>query len=130
MAGFEDSPGDVTLVVEGRIRPADITALCAGVRPLLDRRPGGLVTFDVAALTHPDGVAIDVLARLQLAARRRGQSIRLRNACPGLRDLLLLAGLRDVLPLSDQLPVERLGQPEQREQLRVEKAVDGGDPAV
>jgi hypothetical protein len=130
VAGFEESPGGIRLVVDGRIRRADVDALCASVRPLLDRRAAGRVAFDVAALTHPDGVAIDALARLQLAARRRDQSIGLRNACPRLQDLIVLAGLSDVLPLSDGSVFERLGQSEQREQLGVEEAVDGGDAAV
>jgi hypothetical protein len=45
----------------------------------------------------PDLAVINELARLQLAARRLGCSIRLRNACPELWDLLELAGLVGVV---------------------------------
>ena len=46
----------------------------------------------------PDLAVVDELARLQLAARRQGCSIRLRQACPDLVALLALAGLSDVIP--------------------------------
>ena len=46
----------------------------------------------------PDLALVDQLARLQLAARREGFSIRLRRACPDLVALLALAGLSDVIP--------------------------------
>jgi hypothetical protein len=46
----------------------------------------------------PDAVTVEALARLQLAARRHGCRVRLRNASPGLRDLVAFMGLRDVLP--------------------------------
>ena len=40
---------------------------------------------------------LDALARLQLAARRRGCQVRLRNASPGLRELVAFMGLDDGL---------------------------------
>jgi len=43
-------------------------------------------------------VAVDALARLQLAARRRGCQVRLRRAPNELRELLAFMGLRDILP--------------------------------
>jgi hypothetical protein len=67
---------------------------------------------------------VDSLARLQLAARRLGLSIRLRNPCAELCALIALAGLADALPL------EARGQTEGREQLGVEEVVDGGDPPL
>jgi len=45
----------------------------------------------------PDLGVVDELARLELAARRQGCSIRLRRACPDLVALLALAGLGDVI---------------------------------
>jgi ABC-type transporter Mla MlaB component len=42
-------------------------------------------------------VTVDALARLQLAAGRLGCTVRLRNASPGLRELVALMGLDDVL---------------------------------
>jgi hypothetical protein len=56
-----------------------------------------IVECDVAGLP-PDAVTVDALARLQLAARRNGRRVRLRNASEELRALLDIAGLRDVLP--------------------------------
>ena len=70
----------------------------------------------------PDLGMIDALARLQLAARRTGWTIRLRVACPEVCELIELAGLADVLAL------EALGQPEDGEQLGVEEVVEPGDP--
>jgi ABC-type transporter Mla MlaB component len=55
-----------------------------------------VVDWDVAGL--PAGVAtVETLARFQLAARRRGCTLRLRNASAELIDLIALLGLRDVL---------------------------------
>ena len=45
----------------------------------------------------PDAVTVDALARLQLAARRHGCEVRLRNASPALLELVELMGLTDVL---------------------------------
>jgi hypothetical protein len=70
----------------------------------------------------PDLAKIDALARLQLAARRTGWTIRLRVACPEVRGLIELVGLADVLAL------EPLGQTEDGEQLGVEEVVEPGDP--
>jgi hypothetical protein len=69
--------------------------------------------------------AVDLLARLQLEARRRGVDLRLRDLAPGLRDLVSLSGLEDALR------VEPRRQPEEREQRRrVEEEGQLGDPAV
>ena len=81
------------------------------------------VVCDVGALA-PDGVAVDVLARLQLAARRLGLEIRLRHASRELQQLLAFVGLDDVLR------VEPGGQAEQREQrVGVEEERELDDPA-
>jgi ABC-type transporter Mla MlaB component len=56
----------------------------------------GIVECDVAGLP-PDAATVDVLARLQLAARRNGRHLCLRNASEELLALLDLAGLRDVV---------------------------------
>jgi hypothetical protein len=63
---------------------------------------------------------VDQLARLQLAARRIGCAIELRDACPELLGLLDLVGLR----------VEMGGQPEDLEQVRVEEVVVPDDPVA
>jgi len=55
------------------------------------------IVCDVGALASPDACAIDMLARLQLAARRAGSTIVLRNASAELQELVSFAGLSDVL---------------------------------
>jgi ABC-type transporter Mla MlaB component len=52
----------------------------------------------VADLGRPDLSAVDALARLQLAARRQGWSIRLTGVCRELGSLLDLCGLAEVVP--------------------------------
>ncbi len=86
-------------------------------------RPSTIVC-DVGALVDPDALAIDVLARLQLAARRCGVELRLRHASAELQELLAFAGLGNVLRL------ETSGEAEQREQgLGIEEEGELDDPA-
>lgn len=88
-----------------------------------------MVICGVAGLTDVDLAAVDALARLELVARRLGITLELRDAPDELRELLDLAGLREVVRCSDQLPVEVRGQAEQREELRgVEEEADPADP--
>jgi anti-anti-sigma regulatory factor len=86
-----------------------------------------IVVIDVSALAEPDPQILDALVRLQLAAQRRGASIRLENACPVLVDLLALAGLSEVLPVLRASGVEMDRQAEQREETRVDEEVETGD---
>ena len=68
---------------------------------------------------------VEALARLQLAARRRGLDLRLHVVSRELRDLIQLAGLTQVLG------VEPRGQPEEREQrVGVEEEGELGDAIV
>ena len=68
---------------------------------------------------------VDALARLQLAARRRGLELRLHSPQPELRELIELAGLTAVLG------VEPRRKPEQREQsVGVEEEGELGDAIV
>lgn len=88
-----------------------------------------LAICDVADLTDADLAAIDVLARLQLEAGRLGIRVELRGASHELRELLDLAGLREVVRCSEPLPVEVGGQSKQREEPGgVEEEADPGDP--
>jgi hypothetical protein len=64
---------------------------------------------------------VDVLARAQLAARRSGRRITIRNVGEELRGLLELVGLAGVLA------VEPRRQPELREQLRIDEVMEPGD---
>ena len=63
---------------------------------VLEREDADVALCDVSA-AKPDAVTVDALARLQLAARRRGCQVRLRHASSELLDLLAFMGLRDVL---------------------------------
>jgi hypothetical protein len=67
---------------------------------------------------------IDELARLQLEARRRGWSIRLRTRCRRLAELLNVTGLDRVVATIEVLGVEVDGEAEGREQGGIEEGVD------
>ncbi len=89
-----------------------------------------MVLLDVAGIVHPDLGTVEALARIQLAARRSGNEVRLRGAGEELRALLSLAGLLDVLPPCPEL-VEPGGQTEHGEHpLGVEEERDPGDGAA
>lgn len=75
----------------------------------------------------PDLAVVDVLARLQLVARRMGCSVRLRDPSPELCDLLRLVGLAEVVGGGD-LALEAGREPERGEQLGIEEVVEPGDP--
>ena len=79
---------------------ADLDGLCARICVLL-AQPGIQVAFcDCSQVGEVDAVIVDALARLQLAARRRGCEVRLRNVSPELRELVAFMGLIAVLPES------------------------------
>lgn len=107
---------------------ADVPVLSEHLATLVRDSPAGVVICDVRQITRPDAATIDVLARLQLMARRLGCGIRLYGAHPRLRDLLLLTGLSEVLPVLSVELVEAGRQAEEREDpLDVEERVDPGD---
>ncbi|GHH89974.1 STAS domain-containing protein [Streptomyces capillispiralis] len=112
------------LVLSGPLARDGVSGPCDALRALLERGgggPGGVVVCDVGGLGPPGLAAVDLLARLQLTARRAGGRIRLRDPSPTLCALLDLVGLR----------FETEGQPEQREPpLGVQEAVEPGDPVV
>lgn len=94
-------PATIVLVICGRVTRADIATLCDRARVWLDDSDAEQVVCDMRGVTDPDAVTVDTLARLQLIARCSGRRIRLRNASHELRDLLVLMGLIDVVPLSE-----------------------------
>jgi ABC-type transporter Mla MlaB component len=80
---------------------------------------------DLSALGKADLETIDLLARLQLAARRHGWTIRFLHAPPALRVLIAFAGLDAVLR------VEPGREPKEREDpVGVEEERQLDDPAV
>jgi ABC-type transporter Mla MlaB component len=124
-------PNTLVLVIAGSIARADLEALCDCVRALLEANYADRVVCDLSALLESDAATVDMLARVQLTARRLGRQVLLRNVCGELEDLLTVVGLRDVLPSCVDLPAESRGHAEQREQsLRVEEEGDPGDPVA
>jgi ABC-type transporter Mla MlaB component len=89
-------PRTVAFAVRGPVARADLAGLCARVCALLRRGGPEVALCDVAGV-EPDAVTVDALARLQLAAGRRGCEVKLRNASAELRELVAFMGLSDVL---------------------------------
>ncbi len=119
------------LLIGGRIIPADIPALCRLAQVLVEKSHNGVILCDVRALNHPDAVAVDALARLQLAAKRLGGNVALVHVTTELQELLDLCGLSDVLRSCDDLGVEPSGQTEQREEPGgVQKERDPPNPSA
>ncbi len=83
------------------------------------------INLDCAPLTEPTIGTIDQIARLQLACRRHGRELELKNAAPCLLELLDLAGLDRVLRVEAGREAEEWKQP-----CRVEEEGELGDPAV
>ncbi|GHE13058.1 hypothetical protein GCM10010339_78740 [Streptomyces alanosinicus] len=108
------------LTLPGPVARDEVAGLCDQVRGLLAGGGGSVVVCDVGGLGPPGLAVVDLLARLELTARRAGGRIRLRDPDPALHALLGLVGLR--------FQVE--GQVEEGEPpLGVEEAVETGDPA-
>ncbi|QIJ64373.1 STAS domain-containing protein [Streptomyces sp. JB150] len=116
-----DAMTPAELVLAGPVTRDEVRGLCEDVRALLEDGGASVVVCDVGGLGPPGLAVVDLLARLQLAARRAGGHIRLRDPDPALPALLDLVGLR----------FEVEGQPEQREPpLGVQEEMEPGDPAV
>lgn len=109
------------LVLAGPVPREDVRGLCGDVGRLLAASRARVVVCDVGGLGPPGLGAVELLARLRLAALRAGGGIRLRDPDPALLGLLDLVGL----------PFEVERQPEQREPpARVQEAVEPGDPPL
>jgi ABC-type transporter Mla MlaB component len=91
------APQTVAFAIRGPIERTDLPGLCERVCSLLELSGADVVVCDVRGV-EPDAVTADALARLQLAAVRRGCQVRLRSASTDLLDLLAFMGLSDVLP--------------------------------
>lgn len=87
----------ITFAITGPIAPTDLPGLCRRICALLDGCDARSAFCDVQGV-NADAVTVDALARLQLAARRRGCQVRLRGGSEELRELVAFMGLRDVLP--------------------------------
>ena len=87
----------ISFTVWGPIARDDLPGLCDRVCALLRSTEARVAFCDVQSV-EPDAVTVDALARLQVAARRSGCQVRLRNASDALRELVAFMGLSDVLP--------------------------------
>ena len=90
------APHAIAFAIRGPIERNDLPGLCDRVCGLLSEKRPEVALCDVAGV-DPDCVTVDALARLQLAARRHGCRVRLRNASTELLDLVAFMGLSDVL---------------------------------
>jgi ABC-type transporter Mla MlaB component len=86
----------VAFAIYGPIARDDLPGLCDRVCALLGASRPEVAFVEVCGI-EPDAVCVDALARLQRAAKGYGCQVRLRNATPGLRELVAFMGLADVL---------------------------------
>jgi ABC-type transporter Mla MlaB component len=82
--------------IGGPIARADLPGLCDRVCALLQTSGSLDALCDVSGV-EPSAVTVDALARLQLAARRRGCVVRLRAPSSELVELVAFMGLQNVL---------------------------------
>jgi ABC-type transporter Mla MlaB component len=95
MAG--SAPQTIVFAIHGPIERGDLQGICNRAWALLERGGAEVAFCDVSGV-EADAVTVDALARLKLAARRRGCQMRLRSASSDMLELLDLMGLSDVLP--------------------------------
>jgi ABC-type transporter Mla MlaB component len=86
----------IVFAIDGPIARADLPGLCDRVCGLLQRSRPEIALCDVRGV-DVDAVTVDALARLQLAARRHGCTVRLQNASSELLELVAFMGLQNVL---------------------------------
>ena len=89
-------PGTISFAITAPIRRDDLAGLCDRVCALLAESAANVALCDVTDV-GVDAVTVDALARLQLAAGRRGCVVRLRNASAELLELVAFMGLANVL---------------------------------
>ena len=89
-------PRSITLTIGAPLLCADLQGLYERTCALLASVSADVLLCDVAGVAA-DAVAVDALARLALAARRRGCDVRLRGASPELLALVDFVGVADVL---------------------------------
>jgi hypothetical protein len=93
----------VAIAIYAPLRPDDLAGLFARTCALLERSACEVLRCEVAGL-DADAVALDALARLALAGRRRGCAVVLRGASEELQRLVAFAGLSEVLSSSEPGP--------------------------
>ena len=127
------SPSRPAMVLGGRVDAAMIPALCDRVRRLLEDTGAFTLRCDVQTL-RADATALDAFARMALICRRLGRRLELRGASEQLEELVIFAGLIEVLPCLPEggttaRSVQPRRQPEQRKEAGgVEEERDPCDP--
>ena len=91
------APITISFEIRGPLLRGELPALYARFCAVVAEHAPELVLCDVGGIAA-DAVAVDALARMQLAARRNRCTVHLLNASDALRDLVAFMGLRDVLP--------------------------------
>ena len=91
------APATLTFAIAGPIARSDLPGLCDRVCALLSESRAEVAICEVPRV-QVDAVTVDALARLQLAARRHGCTVRICGASAELIELLRFMGLTDVLP--------------------------------
>lgn len=94
---MSSGPHQVAFVIRGPIRRADLPDLCERACALLESSES-VIRCAVGA-AEADAVTVDALARLHVAAHRRGCRVVLEHGSPALLELVQLMGLQDVLPV-------------------------------
>jgi hypothetical protein len=90
------APQTVALPIGGPLSRADLPVLCERARSLLEESGAEVILCNVAEAAA-DAVTLDALARVHLAARRRGCDTHVQGASGELLALLDFAGLRRLL---------------------------------
>lgn len=91
------APTTISFEIRGPLLRGELPALYARFCAVVGEHAPELVLCDVGGVAA-DAVAVDALARMQLAAHRSRCTVLLCNASDDLRGLVAFMGLRDVLP--------------------------------
>ena len=127
--GAPRNTDDADVVVDAPIRMSTVPSLCDRVRAALQASTTKRVDCDVGAVADADVVAVEAIARMQLAARRLGGSVRFQRLSDEMVELLALVGLDNVLLADFDGTGELPGETEQGKQRGgIEERVDLADP--
>jgi ABC-type transporter Mla MlaB component len=99
----------LTVRIRGPLSRADLPGLYRRICELLERSRARRIRCDVSEIAV-DAVSLDALARLQVAARRRGAEIELVGASAELLDLIEFAGLGSALRTRGAAEARRAGR--------------------
>jgi hypothetical protein len=94
----DGAPPFLMVWIHPPVTRADAGGLQEQFRLMLPDAAGAEVICDVGAIANPDLTTVEVLARMQLCARRLGFSLHVHHASAGLTALLDLTGLGGYLP--------------------------------